>query len=283
MTVEESHTKESRTKESHTNPAGGPLRCIQVLEALAGMAQPASLDAVIERTGLTKLKAYRSLRHLQDAGYVDHIGRDGYRIGCRSLTLGTLVGPRPALLTAARPVLRWLAEVSSESAIFNLRSGSHRVLVMGVEPPSQPVRRGVRLGERAPLTSGASGTAILAHLPPEEAEEIIRSRPRREPRPTPDQLAAIRADGCAFSFSANHVGVSGVSAPLLTPAGGYPLGSMSIGGAQDRLPEATLRRLSGPLRRACKKLAPELAGMLGPHSSKRLSALDVTIQELLDE
>lgn len=58
---------------------------------------------------------------------------------------------------------------------------------------------------------------------------------------------------------------------------------MSIGGSEARLPEATLRQVSVPLRRACKKLAPQLARMLGPNSSERLVALDVTIQDFLDE
>ena len=265
------------------NPPDTPLRSICLLEALAGLEQPANLDVIAEATQLTKSKAYRAVRFLQDAGFVDHVGRNGYRIGSRSLALATLIGPRPALLNAARPVMRWLADVASESATLHLRSGSHRVLVVGAEARNQPIRGSVPIGERAPLTSGCSGTAILAHLPADEALAVIKTRPRRERRPTPTQLGQIRDDGYALSFSDNHLGVNGIGAPLLAPADHYPLGSVSIAGAEGRLPEAALRRLSEPLKQACKQLAPQLAKMLGPNSSQRLAALDVTIQDFLDE
>ncbi len=263
--------------QASADSSDGPLRAVRVLEALAGMEQPAQLHQVLVATGLSKSKAYRSLRFLQEAGFIDHVGRDGYRIGSRSLALASLIGPRPALLVAARPILRWLTEVASETAVLNLRSGSHRVLVLGVEARDQPIRGAVQVGERAPLTSGASGLSILAHLPAEETDAIMRSRPRRERKPNEVALAKIRKDGYSMTFSDNHVGINGIAAPLLT-GDGYPLGSIGLGGAEGRLPEAKLRQLSVPLRRACKKLAPDLAKLLGPNSSTRLAALDVTIR-----
>ena len=269
--------------EVNPDPSDGPLRALHVLEVLAGMAQPAGLDAILQATGLSRSKAYRSLRFLQDAGFVDHVGRSGYRVGSRSLALATLVGPRPALLIAARPVLRWLADVASASATLNLRSGSHRVLVLGAEARDRPASDRFAVGERAPLTSGASGLSILAHLPAEEVDAVMAGRPRRTRRPSASVLAEIRDQGYAITFSANHRGISGISTALLAPADGYPLGSLSVGGAAKRLPEATLRDLGAPLRRAAKKLGPELARLLGPESHGRLKALDVTIQDFVDE
>lgn len=177
------------------------------------------------------------------------MGRDGYRVGSRSLALATLIGPRPALLTAARPALRALAEISTEVAVLNLRSGTHRVQVLGAQAKGRSPDERPRIGERAPLTSGASGIVILANLPTAEADQVLASRPAREPRPTPARLAQIRTDGYAITFSANHVGVSGIGAPLLAPIDGYPLGSLAIGGAERRLPEDRLRELLGPPRR----------------------------------
>jgi DNA-binding IclR family transcriptional regulator len=130
------------------------LRGLEVLEALAGMRQPASLRAVARRTGLSESQAFRVLRELESSGYLEHLGRSGYRLGSRSVALSTLIGPRPALLRAVQPVLARLAVTTHEAVVLHLRSGADRVLALGVPAlgvpaPSGPVRdpAGV-LGER---------------------------------------------------------------------------------------------------------------------------------------
>ena len=223
----------------------------------------------------------RTLRALQDQGYVDRIGKQGYRIGARSLALSLLVGPRPGFLHVARPILRWLADVTQESATLFLRSGGDRILVLGARPPDASLAYELPpIGERAPLETGASGLAILAHLPHQEITEVLAARSGR--KPTPARLDEIRDDGYAMSFSGNRPGANGVAAPILDPADRYPLGSIAVAGASRRVPERTLRAHAEPLRRACAQLAPQLATMVGSHASERQATLDVTIAELTD-
>lgn len=253
----------------------GPLRALRVLEALSGMEQPASLLAVAAAAMLPKTKAYRALRTLQDAGFVDRADRDGYRLGSRSVALASLMGPRPALLQTTRPVLARLVAVTQAGASLHLRSGAHRVLVLGLEAPHQPLNGAVVAGERAPLTTGCSGAVILAHLPPDEVDAILKDQPSSRARVS--SLARIRSEGYALSFSGNHTGLNGVAAPLLDPDDGLPLGSLALAGWEDRLDEPALRRLSGPLIAACQELGPRLARLLGPNSSERHRALDVTV------
>lgn len=258
-------------------------RSLRVLEALAGMEQPAALLAVAQATGLSKANAYRALRSLQDEGYVDHLGRRGYRIGSRSIALASLIGPRPALLQRARPVLSRLAAEARETATLHLRSGDHRVLVLGTQAAPDPQGRRVHVGERAPLTSGCSGRAILAHLPAEQARKIIATYAADGRRAGAEQdLHAVRAVGYAMSFSENHPHLNGIGKALLDPDDGYPLGSITIAGPDERLPEQTLRRLAAPLSAACEQLAPRLATVIGPNSSVRLESLDVTIQDFIE-
>lgn len=262
--------------------ADSALRALRVLELLAGMEQPASLMAIATAAQLSKTRAYRILRSLQDGGFVHHAGRSGYRIGSRAIALAMLMSPRPALVQSTRPVLLRLAMASGETATLHLRSGSHRVLVLGEEAPRSALRRVVMFGERAPLTNGCSGTSILAHLPGAEAADVLTRHVRPENRLRLEaQLAEIRTQGFAISFSSNHEGLNGISTALLDPADGYPLGSLAIAGPEQRMPEGVLLRLAGPLKAASAELAPRLAEVIGPNSSVRLDSLDVTIQELL--
>ncbi|TVT59338.1 IclR family transcriptional regulator [Amycolatopsis rhizosphaerae] len=260
------------------------IRALRVLETLAGMQQPAPLPTIAERVQLSKTTAYRILRGLQDHGFIDHTGRTGYRIGSRAVALASLIGPRPALLQIIRPVLKKLATEASETVTLHLRSGAHRVLVLAAEPPGNPLRILPTLGERSPLTSGCSGQSILAFLPRQEADDIVRDHTRDGLRPgLPAALARIRKDSYALSFSGIHIGFNGVAAPLLDPTDGTALGSIAIAGLDRRLPRDTLLQLSTPLRAACADLAPRLATVLGPNSSIRLDPLDVMIRDFLDQ
>jgi DNA-binding IclR family transcriptional regulator len=256
------------------------LRALAVLETLASMEQPAGLDAIIARTKLSRMKTYRALRSLQQGGYVDHVGRSGYRVGSRSLALASLIGPRPALEQRARPFLARLAQLTTAGAALHLRSGASRVLVMGVQSKAHDPFP-IQVGERAPLTSGSTGRVILAHLPDGEAKRLITDRPAGEDVPTPATLDQIRRDGFALSFGTNWRGFHAVAAPLLDPVDGSPLGAITIAGAAERMPETELLRLSGPLVSACSKLSSHVAKLLGPHSTIRYSALDVTIRDFL--
>jgi IclR family transcriptional regulator, acetate operon repressor len=262
----------------------GHIRALRVLETLAGLQQPATLPTIAEKAQLSRTKAYRILRGLQDHGFVDHAGRSGYRIGSRAVALASLIGPRPALLRTARPVLARLAVEASETVTLHLRSGAHRVLVFAAEPPNNPLRTLPTTGERSLLTSGCSGRAILAFLPRQEAEDVIRGHAPESVRHTlPALLGRIREETYALSFSDNHVGMNGIAVPLLDPTDGTALGSIAIAGPDQRLPRETLLRLRAPLQAACTTLAPRMATVLGPNSSVRLESLDVTIRDFLDQ
>lgn len=258
----------------------GHIRALRILETLAGLQQPAPLMTIADHAGLPKTKAYRVLRDLQDNGYVDHIGRSGYRVGARAVALASLVGPRPALVQRARPVLVRLAADAGESASLHLRSGAHRVLVLSADPPGA-TQRIAHIGERSPLTSGCGGTAILAFLPTPEVEVVLAQESRAVRPDLLDRLAHIRGQGFATSQSANHAELNGVAAPVLDPDSGHALGSIAVAGHPSRLPDAS--RLAQPVLAACAELGPRLATVLGPSSSVRLESLNVAIQDVLDD
>jgi DNA-binding IclR family transcriptional regulator len=245
------------------------LRGLEVLEALAGMRQPASLAAVARRAGLSQSQAFRALQALERDGYLDHLGRSGYRIGSRSIALSTLIGPRPALLRAVYPVLARLAATTREAAVLHLRSGADRVLVLGVPASSGPIHDplGV-LGERSPLAVGSSGRVILAQLPDDEVAALDRRGALRA------RIERIRELGYETSHGENHPGINGISAPLLADEGTV-LGSITVAGPADRLPEPAISELAGPLTAACRELSPSLAAILGPQPGAALEALDL--------
>ena len=260
--------------EGMADAGNGATRPLFVLELLAGMEQPSTLAQITARSGLSKSNAYRALRSLQDAGFVDHLGRRGYRLGTRSFALVSLIFPRDAVIRTSQPILARLVQISNETAAVAMRSGDHRVVVFTTHPPREPRDMWPLIGERTPLTSGCAGTSILAYLSQSEASQIVARPPAREQGASPEELATIRKLGYAISFGANHVGLNGIAAPLLSPRSGDPLGSLSISGSTERLDAARLYGLSEALKRAATELAPLIAKRLGPMSSERWPSLD---------
>jgi DNA-binding IclR family transcriptional regulator len=249
------------------------LRGLHLLETLAGMRQPATLRDIASRAGLSESYAFRLLHALEVEGFLHHLGRSGYRLGSRSIALATVMGPRPAMMRLMYPLLARLVADSGEAAVVHLRAGDFRVLVLGVPSPSGPIvdPAGV-LGERSPLTAGASGRVILAHLSAAELAEFEEA--------DTDLLAVIREQGYEVSFGENHAGVNGISVPMLADAddpaaAGTVLGSLTVAGPASRLTPEAMTRLLGPLRRACRDLSPRLAALLGPNPGATIGALDL--------
>lgn len=249
------------------------LRGLHLLETLAGMRQPAALREIASRAGLSESYAFRLLRALESDGYLHHLGRSGYRLGSRSVALATVMSPRPAMMRLMYPLVARLASASGEAVAVHLRAGDFRVLVLAVPSPSGPAidPAGV-LGERSPLTSGASGRVILAQLPASELRVFEEVDARK--------LAVIRERGYEMSFEENHIGMNGVSVPLVAEADDPSathtvLGSLTIAGPAERLTPKALARLAIPLQGASRDLSPRLAALLGPHPGAAIDALDL--------
>ena len=245
----------------------GQLRGLQLLETLAGMQQPAGLTAIVSRTGLSQTQAFRALQALEREGYVEHVGRRGYRIGSRAVAIAAMIGPRPALMRAIHPVVSQLAVATGQSVFVHLRSGNERVLVLGIPAPDDRSQTANVPGERSPLGSGCSGRVILAHLPADEASAVRHRVPK-------ELLNRIRARGYDTSSGENHPGVNGVAGPLLEDDG-TAIGAITIAGPEGRLPTGSFEKLAGPVLAACRHLSPRIANVLGPNAEDTVEALDL--------
>lgn len=257
--------------------ADSVLRGLEILEALAGLEQPAPLITIADRAGLNESAAYRTLHRLQTQGYVDHVPRLGYRLGSRSIALAVLVGPEPPLLRVAQRSLTRLVAATGQSAAMHLRSGAFRVLTVGVPAPSHPLRDDVVLGERSPLVTGSAGLVILAHLPEKEVDELLASVPDDQ-TPSDVALERIRTDGFLLGRRESNTDLVGISAPLLEPTSRAPIGSVTIAGPGKQTTAAKLRELAPVLTKATIELAPQLARLLGPNTSRERRGLDVTVR-----
>jgi DNA-binding IclR family transcriptional regulator len=122
-----------------------------------------------------------------------------------------------------------------------------------VESTEQVLRRAATIGESTPLTTGSSGLAILAHLDAAETEEIIAKA--GDPAALRVTLREARQAGYVLSFGANHPGVHGIAAPVLSTFATDSGVSVALSGPADRWTEHRMRAFSARLLDTCAELS----------------------------
>jgi DNA-binding IclR family transcriptional regulator len=234
-------------------------RALRLLEAVVTAQEPVGLAELAASTALSKSTCYRLLRVLQDELYLERGDSGGYRVGSRLVGVAAAVLTQAALYQAARPTLRSLADAAGETATLHVRSGERAVLVLGAESVAQVLRRAATIGETTWLGRGSAGTAILAHIDPADAEPVIAKAD--DPAALRARLTTVRAQGYALSHGANHPGVHGIAAPVLSTFDGVG-GQLSVAlsGPADRWTTDRMRSFADQLLETCA----ELSVLFGP-------------------
>ena len=201
-----------------------------------------SLPEIAARLKLPRSTAYRFVSTLREAGL---LVRDAearrYALGARLLNLQPAIARPIDLRTTALPFLRDLVHLSGETAHLAERRGPTGVIIEVVESP-QALRMAPKRGESFPLHAGALSRAILAFLPPQDIEEILRggnlkcftANTPATPGAVRRLLREVRRKGYAVSFEEITPGACGMSAPILG-RDGWAIASIGISAVMQRL------------------------------------------------
>ncbi len=225
---------------------------LQVLEAFQGH-RAMTLPQIAAAVEITKSSAQRMVHTLEHMGYVT---RDpalkGYRLTPRAVTLGFGYLAREPLLQGAYSILHGLNQECGESVNFSVPDGDDMVFVMRIHsfrhiPVYMPI------GTRIPMASSASGRAVLAALPPEDAEARVMAMVLEQHTPQTtmhrEQLVAMvneaRGAGYAYADEEFFSGDVNVAAAVLDGAR-RPIAAVNLSVPKPRW----------SLERAVRELAP---------------------------
>jgi DNA-binding IclR family transcriptional regulator len=214
---------------------------IRVLAATRGAG--ARLTAVARETGLPQATTHRILRALVAEGVVEQAGRHkSYRLSLAFFGLAARAGDYADLRALCRPVMLRLSGSLNDTVFLLVRSGFDAICLDRVEGPF-PIRSFTGdIGGRIALGVGQASLAILASLPEEEREEIIRFNvPRLRHLDFFDEsylrteITRARAQGYAANSGPGLIaGMAGVAVPVLNNDG-FPVAALSIGTLSERL------------------------------------------------
>jgi len=213
------------------------LRIIDLLKDSNG----AGVTELAQRTGVSKSTVHRHLTTLQDEQYVVKEGST-YKLGYRFLEMGGYVRSRDVSELIKTKVTQ-LGEETGERSQYVVEEYGYGIFAY-IHTGESSVETGVELGKRTPLHLTSAGKAILAHLPEDQIEHIVESRPLRRRTSNSitdeatlyDELEMIREQGYAIDEGEFLEGLSCVGVPVRKPEGGT-LGALSIAGPKYRMQE----------------------------------------------
>jgi len=162
---------------------------LDILESFTKTEDELGVTELAKRLSLHKNNVFRLLATLEHRGYIEqNKATENYRLGPKTLQIGSIFIEQRECRRQARPVLEQLSLASGETAVVGVLRGN-KVITMDIVEPDRTVRAVARVGAMLPAYCTAVGKAQLATLSPMDIERLYP-----EPRfsPMTDRTIATR-------------------------------------------------------------------------------------------
>lgn len=195
---------------------------LDILESFTKTEDELGVTALSKKLGLHKNNVFRLLATLEHRGYIEqNRTTENYRLGPKTLQLGSIFIEQRECRRQARPVLEDLMAGTGETAVVAVLR-ANKVIYMDSVESGRTVRAVSRIGAMFPAHCTAAGKVQLSFLP---SAEIERLYPERELDPKTaltlqtrealtNALAAIREQGYAVENEECDLEVKSIAAPV---------------------------------------------------------------------
>jgi len=230
-------------------------RVFDIIDALSAFPRGLALSDLAEQVGLHVSTTYRLLGMLVSRGYAAKDVESGkYRLTLRMFEIGSRIAASTNLVSAARPFLEYLADLTGETIHLVLRDRDEIVYMYKDSRPEMEGRTASFVGLRAPMYCTGVGKAILAALPENEVREIwSRTHIIKFTPQTITTYAALRRE-LELDNEEHEKGVRCV-ASVITDYDRRPVAAMSISAPADSMSEERIIDLSAHIRGATARIS----------------------------
>lgn len=248
-------------------------RGLDILEAFTLAAPELSIGEIAERARLPKPTIVRLLSVLADRGYVERVpDSERYRLGVRTLEVGSVFLQSTSLEAEAKPIMAALAHATGQTANLGILN---RLQVVHIEvvAPNRPVRFWASVGEREAAHVSGLGKVLLTALPPEMLEDYLAIPREARTAHTIVGTTALREElritaerGWAMDLEESNLGVACIAAPIRNAAGEIAA-ALSISGLRAEFEAG--EGMQWFVDRVCSA-AGEISGRLGWNPATRV-------------
>jgi DNA-binding IclR family transcriptional regulator len=245
---------------------GGVSRLFAVLRMLGTAPDGGErVTQLAQQVGLSQPTTHRLLRSLMEEGMVEQDGRSKrYRLSLEFFALAARAGNTGNLRDLVRPAMLRLSASLGDSLFLLARSGFDAICLDRSEGP-YPIRTFTGdIGGRVALGVGQGSLAILAYLPEEERETVIRyNLPRLKDFHLYDEVflrsevESVRRLGYAARNTGALPGMAGLAVPILN-RDGHAVAALSVATLSERLGPDRLPTVVELLKREAAAIGPKI-------------------------
>jgi len=256
-------------------------KALDVLEAVGSAPAGLSQTELAARLNLPRTTLYRLLGTLVTRGLLrrDPLRRV-YGLGMRCFEYARAAYAMPDLVAAAGAELRALRDMTGETCYLAARDGLDVVALERCDG-AHGQRSASALGQRKPLHCTSQGKAILAALPVDERDALVRELPMTAvtPRSITDRRrlqAELRvAAARGFSVDDEEI-VPGVRCcgAAIVDAAGQVRGAISVAGPAFRLTSERVELLGPEVAEAARRIGAQLSATQLPRVEGEARVVD---------
>ncbi len=221
-----------------------------------------TMTEIAKKISLAKSTTLRFITALEKEGFLVKNEDNTYTLGYKIYYLGTIAKESIELRKIALPIMQSLQARFNETVNLYIYEDDKIVCFEQIES-SHALKRTVRIGDRFPIWSGASGRSILAFLGEDEINRYIN-----ETKPLTDytitdindikkELQRIRELKYTVSHDEREIGVACVAAPIFD-AYHNVIGSISMSGPSLRFTDEFVDEIKTHVYEAGKEISSNL-------------------------
>ncbi len=195
---------------------------LDILESFTRTEDELGVTQLSKRLGLHKNNVFRLLATLEHRGYIEqNMATENYRLGAKTLQIGSIFIEQRECRRQARPVLENLAAGSGETAVVAVLRGN-KVIYMDSVETERTVRAVSRIGAMFPASCTAVGKVQLANLSPTDIERLypeqnipaLTERSIKTRDALMAELSSVADKGYALENEESELDVRAIAVPL---------------------------------------------------------------------
>ena len=250
---------------SDSNPATAVERALNILEAAAHRRDGLTNSEISRKLGIPKSSASYILRTLERRGYLRRDAESGrYRLGLKILSLGGDAQANLDIADVALPFMRALEEKIHMTVHLAVLDQGEAVYIEKVEAPGF-FKVNTWVGRRMFLHSTSVGKCLLAWLPKQEVEAVVKQQglKKRTPRTITSMarllsdLERVKDEGYAVDDEENSLGARCLGAPVFDVTGNV-IAALGASGTLTQVDEGSMPRLAEAVKEAARRISRQL-------------------------